>query len=67
MSKLEIAKKIVKKYYEIVGHEPQKVYSKKGLKIYMGYYGRYLAVQGLNDDEYDELCSYLYSLEKIAV
>ena len=64
MSKLEIAKEIVKKYRKIVGYEPQKIYSKKGLKIYMGYYGAYLAVQGLNDDEYDELCSYLYSLEK---
>lgn len=64
MSKLEIAKEIVKKYCKIVGYEPRQVYSKKGLKIYMGYYGAYLAVQGLNDDEYDKLCSYLYSLEK---
>ena len=64
MKKLEIAKKIVKKYCKIVGYEPVQVYSEKGLKIYMGYYGAYLAVQGLNDDDYDKLCAYLYSLEK---
>ena len=69
MSKLEIAKKIIDRYYKYaccglfnsrntVGDKMYTIYSEDGLTIDICYGYAYFEVFGLDDDEFEELCDY---------
>ena len=69
MSKLEIAKKIIERYYKYaycglfnsrntVGDKMYTIYSEDGLTIDICYDYAYFEVCGLDNDEFEELCDY---------
>ena len=75
MTKLDIAKKIIKENYKdadcgifdsrnIVGDWTTNIYNDNGLTIDVCYEWSYFEVFGLSDDEFNELEKFYYSLDK---
>ena len=74
MSKLEIAKKVIKEYYgygccglfnsrNTCGDTMHTIYHKNGLTIDICYDWLYFEVFGLDEDEFDELCAYYCTIK----
>lgn len=74
MTKLEIAKEVIKEYYpngdcglfnssNILGDPMVTLYNKDGLTIDICYYYSYFEVFGLSNEEFQELSNFYRNLE----
>ena len=74
MTKLERAKEIIAKYYDVAKHgifdvpslvndERETIYCEDGLTILICYLWGYFEVYGLSDEEFEELSEYYFTLD----